>query len=120
MSAQRLRQRAGTLSGGEQQMVALGRALMSRPRLLLLDEPSLGLAPLLVQEVFRIITDINRQGTGVLLVEQNARAALSVAHYGYVLENGRLVLEGTGPELLTHPHLREAYLGGDTAGGLDD
>jgi branched-chain amino acid transport system ATP-binding protein len=111
--AERLHQRAGTLSGGEQQMAALGRALMSRPLLLLLDEPSLGLAPLLVREVFRIITEINRRGTTVLLVEQNAQAALEIAHYGYVLENGRLVLQGTGAELLAHPHLQAAYLGGN-------
>jgi branched-chain amino acid transport system ATP-binding protein len=93
-------------------MVALGRALMSRPRVLLLDEPSLGLAPLLVAEVFRIIMAINQRGTTVLLVEQNAHAALNIAHYAYVLENGRLVLEGRGEELLAHPHLRQAYLGG--------
>jgi len=109
---ERLHQRAGTLSGGEQQMVALGRSLMSRPRLLLLDEPSLGLAPLLVTEVFRIIQEINHRGTTVLLVEQNAHAALNIAHYGYVLENGRLVLQGSGEELLSHPHLQQAYLGG--------
>ena len=109
---ERLHQRAGTLSGGEQQMAALGRSLMSRPRLLLLDEPSLGLAPLLVAEVFRIIQEINRRGTTVLLVEQNAHAALDIAHFGYVLENGRLVLEGSGQELLHHPHLQQAYLGG--------
>jgi branched-chain amino acid transport system ATP-binding protein len=109
---ERLHQRAGTLSGGEQQMAALGRALMSRPRLLLLDEPSLGLAPLLVGEVFRIIKEINRRGTTVLLVEQNAQSALNLAHYAYVLENGRLVLQGEGEELLAHPHLQEAYLGG--------
>jgi branched-chain amino acid transport system ATP-binding protein len=114
--AERLHQRAGTLSGGEQQMVALGRAVMSRPRLLLLDEPSLGLAPLLVAEVFQIIQEINRRGTTVLLVEQNAHAALNIAHYGYVLENGHLVLQGTGEELLTHPHLQQAYLGGEVAG----
>jgi branched-chain amino acid transport system ATP-binding protein len=109
--AERQSQPAGTLSGGEQQMLALGRALMSRPRLLLLDEPSLGLAPLLVKEVFHIIQDLNRRGTTVLLVEQNAFAALRIAHYGYVLETGRLVLEGSGAELLAHPHLRNAYLG---------
>jgi branched-chain amino acid transport system ATP-binding protein len=94
-------------------MAALGRTLMSHPRLVLLDEPSLGLAPLLVEEVFRIIKDINRRGATVLLVEQNAQAALNLAHYAYVLENGRLVLEGPGQELLTHPHLQAAYLGGD-------
>ena len=109
--AERQQQLAGTLSGGEQQMLALGRALMSRPTLLLLDEPSLGLAPLLVQEVFKILARINRRGTTILLVEQNAVAALKLAHYGYVLENGRLTLEGTGRELLNHPRMRSAYLG---------
>jgi len=109
--AQRRRQKAGTLSGGEQQMLALGRALMSHPVLLLLDEPSLGLAPLLVQEVFKTLARLNRRGTTILLVEQNAVAALKLAHYGYVLENGRLTLEGTGRELLTHPRMRSAYLG---------
>lgn len=108
---ERQAQRAGTLSGGEQQMLAIGRALMSRPRLLLLDEPSLGLAPLLVREVFRIIVRLNEAGTTILLVEQNAFAALQIAHYGYILENGRLVLEGPGPGLLADPHLKEAYLG---------
>jgi branched-chain amino acid transport system ATP-binding protein len=109
--AERRDQAAGTLSGGEQQMLALGRSLMSRPRLLLLDEPSLGLAPLLVKEVFHIVSRLNRRGVTILLVEQNAAAALQIAGYGYVLETGRLVLEGPGAELLKHPHLKDAYLG---------
>jgi branched-chain amino acid transport system ATP-binding protein len=109
--AERRGQKAGTLSGGEQQMLALGRALMSRPRLLLLDEPSLGLAPLLVREVFRIIQQLQEQGVTILLVEQNAAAALEIAHYGYVLETGRVVLEGKGQDLLVHPKLKDAYLG---------
>ncbi len=109
--AERREQAAGTLSGGEQQMLALGRALMSRPRLLLLDEPSLGLAPLLVREVFKIVSQLHQRGATILLVEQNAAAALQIAHYGYVLETGRLVLEGTGAELLAHPYLQSAYLG---------
>lgn len=105
-------QKGGTLSGGEQQMLAVGRALMSRPDLLMLDEPSLGLAPLLVQEIFAIIRRINAEGKTVLLVEQNAFAALSVAHYAYILEVGRVVLEGPGRELLEDPKVKEAYLGG--------
>ena len=109
--AERRGQMAGTLSGGEQQMLALGRALMSRPRLLLLDEPSLGLAPLLVKEVFKIVARLNQRGVTILLVEQNAAAALQIAGRGYVLETGRVVLTGTGVELLAHPQLQDAYLG---------
>ena len=103
--------RAGTLSGGEQQMLAIGRALMARPKMLLLDEPSMGLAPLLVREIFEIIQEINRQGTSILLVEQNARAALTISNRGYVLETGRIVLEGTGEALLHDPMVIRAYLG---------
>lgn len=110
--AEREGQLAGTLSGGEQQMLAVGRALMSRPDMIMLDEPSLGLAPLLVKEIFNIIRRINEDGMTVLLVEQNAFAALSVAHYAYILEVGRVVLEGTGQELLENPKVKEAYLGG--------
>jgi len=105
-------QKGGTLSGGEQQMLALGRALMSRPKLLMLDEPSLGLAPLLVKEVFEIIKTINAEGKTVLLVEQNAFAALKVANYAYVLEVGEIVLEGKGETLIEDPKVKEAYLGG--------
>jgi branched-chain amino acid transport system ATP-binding protein len=108
---ERLKQAGGTLSGGEQQMLAVGRALMSRPHLLLLDEPSMGLAPMLIQQIFSIITEINQQGTTVLLVEQNAQQALSRAHRAYVLETGRIVKTGTGRELLTDPAVKEAYLG---------
>lgn len=104
-------QSAGTLSGGEQQMLAMGRALMARPRLLLLDEPSLGLAPFLVQSIFAIIQDINKQGVTVLLVEQNANQALRIAHRGYVLETGRVVLADTGANLLQNDAVRKAYLG---------
>ncbi len=105
-------QPGGTLSGGEQQMLAVGRALMSRPQLLMLDEPSLGLAPLLVREIFDIILRINAEGKTILLVEQNALAALSIAHYAYVLEVGRVVMEAPGAELLKDPKVKEAYLGG--------
>ncbi|RLK12412.1 amino acid/amide ABC transporter ATP-binding protein 2 (HAAT family) [Micromonospora sp. M71_S20] len=109
--AERRRQHGGTLSGGEQQMLAVGRALMSRPKLLLLDEPSMGLAPMLIQQIFDIIVEINQQGTTVLLVEQNAQQALARAHRAYVLETGRIVKSGTGAELLHDPAVKEAYLG---------
>ncbi len=108
----RLHQKAGTLSGGEQQMLAIGRALMSRPSVLLLDEPSLGLAPILVSAIFQMIQDINRQGKTVLLVEQNARMALKIAHRAYVLETGRVVMEGRAADLKDDPTVRSAYLGG--------
>ena len=107
----RSKQLAGTLSGGEQQMVAIARALMSRPKLLLLDEPSMGLAPLIVQEIFRVIRQLNDQGTTILLVEQNARAALQIANYGYVLETGSIALEGPAQDLLADEKVRHAYLG---------
>jgi branched-chain amino acid transport system ATP-binding protein len=103
---------AGNLSGGEQQMLAIGRALMARPRVLLLDEPSMGLAPIIVQDIFRTLRDINAQGLTILLVEQNVRQALRIAHRGYVLENGRIVLSGSGRELLDEPRVQQAYLGG--------
>ena len=108
---ERRRQTAGTLSGGEQQMLAMGRALMSRPELLLMDEPSMGLAPILVDEIFKIIERINKQGTTILLVEQNANRALHVANRGYVLETGKIVLNGSAKELLASDEVREAYLG---------
>lgn len=108
---ERQNQLGGTLSGGEQQMLAIGRALMSRPQLLLLDEPSMGLSPILVEEIFNIIQEINSQGTSILLVEQNAQMALSVAHRGYVLETGRIVLEGDSNDLLNNPQVAKAYLG---------
>jgi branched-chain amino acid transport system ATP-binding protein len=109
---ERIKQNAGTLSGGEQQMLAIGRALLARPKLLMLDEPSLGLAPNLVAEIFEIIQKINSEGVTVLLVEQNAHRALNLAAKAYVLETGNIVLEGTGVELLNEPKVREAYLGG--------
>jgi branched-chain amino acid transport system ATP-binding protein len=109
--AERPEQVAGTLSGGEQQMLAIGRALMSRPRLLILDEPSLGLAPLMVKTIFEAVARINAEGTTVLLVEQNLVQSLRLSHRGYVLETGRIVLEGTGAELLANPHTRRAFLG---------
>ncbi|CCO07161.1 ABC transporter ATP-binding protein [Desulforamulus hydrothermalis] len=109
--AERKAQLAGTLSGGEQQMLAMGRALMSRPTLLLMDEPSMGLAPMLVQEIFSIIQEINQNGTTILLVEQNAHMALSIAHRAYVLETGELVLAGSAKELANNPEVRKAYLG---------
>jgi branched-chain amino acid transport system ATP-binding protein len=109
---ERRHQWGNTLSGGEQQMLAVGRALMSRARLLLLDEPSMGLAPLLVREIFRVILRINRQGTAILLVEQNANLALEVAHRAYILETGEIILSGPASELRHHPQVMEAYLGG--------
>uniref|UniRef100_UPI0035E45363 ABC transporter ATP-binding protein n=1 Tax=Amycolatopsis endophytica TaxID=860233 RepID=UPI0035E45363 len=109
--AERRTQAGGTLSGGEQQMLAMGRALMAKPRLLLLDEPSMGLAPQFIQQIFRIVTEINNQGTTVLLVEQNAQQALSRAHRAYVLETGRITKSGTGRELLADDAIKEAYLG---------
>lgn len=108
----RSKQRAGTLSGGEQQMLAIGRALLSRPKLLLMDEPSMGLAPLLVNEIFSIIKEINNQGTTILLVEQNANMALSIAHRAYVIEIGSIVLEGPAKELIKSEEIKKAYLGG--------
>lgn len=115
----RLRERrlqmAGTLSGGERQMLALGRALMGKPRLIMLDEPSLGLAPIVVREIFKIILTLKARGTTVLLVEQNARAALEAADYGYVIETGEVVCDGPASELLTDPRVTESYLGGSVA-----
>jgi len=111
---ERLVQQAGSLSGGEQQMLCIGRALMSRPRLLLLDEPSLGLAPKIVRQIFDLIASIRAAGTAILLVEQNVRAALKVADYGYVMEGGRVVLEGPATQLREDPRVRDAYLGGAT------
>mgnify|MGYP000836437655 CR=1 FL=1 len=108
---ERRKQVAGTLSGGEQQMLAVGRALMSRPKLMMLDEPSLGLAPLVVQDIFSIIREINRQGVTVLLVEQNANMALKIADLAYVLETGTITMSGTGAELLADSRVKEAYLG---------
>lgn len=109
--SERRTQLAGTLSGGEQQMLAMGRALMSRPRLLLLDEPSMGLAPMLVQEIFSIISEINRSGTTILLVEQNAHMALRIAHRAYVLETGSIALAGSARELMDNPEIQRVYLG---------
>jgi branched-chain amino acid transport system ATP-binding protein len=112
---ERIRQQAGTLSGGEQQMLAIGRALMGKPRLLLLDEPSMGLAPLIVRQIFEIVREINNSGVTVLLVEQNAAQALALANRGYVLETGEIVLSGTGRELLADDRVRAAYLGEEVA-----
>ena len=109
---ERLKQIAGTLSGGEQQMLAMGRALMSKPKLLMLDEPSMGLAPILVEQIFDIVQELHQAGTTILLVEQNAAAALSIADRGYVLETGKIITTGTGAELLASPVIKKAYLGG--------
>jgi branched-chain amino acid transport system ATP-binding protein len=108
---ERMKQQAGTLSGGEQQMLSISRALMSRPKLLLLDEPSLGLAPQVVETIFRILRDVNGRGVSILLVEQNAHLALNLAHFGYVLETGEVVMQGEGKALLAAPEIRKAYLG---------
>jgi branched-chain amino acid transport system ATP-binding protein len=116
--AERRPQMGGTLSGGEQQMLAIGRALMARPRLLLLDEPSMGLAPMLIAQIFTIITEINEQGTTILLVEQNAAQALARAHRAYVLETGRIVKEGGGHDMLDDEAVQAAYLGGDVGSGM--
>jgi len=110
--AERRKQAGGQLSGGEQQMLVLGRALMSRPRLLVLDEPSMGLAPIIVASVFKVLADWNQQGTTILLVEQNARQALKISHHAYVVDHGTIVREGRGPELAADPQLAETYLGG--------
>ncbi|MGH8416539.1 MAG: ABC transporter ATP-binding protein [Pseudomonas sp.] len=109
---ERFNQRGGTMSGGEQQMLAIGRALMSKPKLLLLDEPSLGLAPIIIQQIFEIVEQLRRDGVTVFLVEQNANQALKIADRAYVLENGRVVMQGSGEELLVDPKVRDAYLGG--------
>ncbi|WP_019119627.1 ABC transporter ATP-binding protein [Brevibacillus massiliensis] len=109
--AERKKQEAGTLSGGEQQMVAIGRALMSRPEVLMLDEPSLGLAPKIVESIFELLQDLNRQGITILLVEQNAHLALEISHRGYVMETGKIVLQGSGEELKNNDYIKKAYLG---------
>ncbi len=109
---ERFKQNSGTMSGGEQQMLAIGRALMSRPEILLLDEPSMGLAPKLVSDVFKVVTDLNADGRTILIVEQNANRALEIAHRAYVLETGKIVLSDTGKALLSNPKVKEAYLGG--------
>jgi branched-chain amino acid transport system ATP-binding protein len=118
--AERKRQAGGTLSGGEQQMLAIGRALMSKPKVLLLDEPSMGLAPLLVNQIFSIIEEINRRGTTVLLVEQNAQQALRLAHRAYVIETGQIVKSAPAADLLTDPEVKAAYLGGELGPGPSD